>query len=241
MKTQWLFVLLGVLCALVVRAEFESATRGSSYSSTGVSMRVVLPIWINQYAELYGKESLTDESQQWEPIDDWVPTYGEEEVEIDISTESNSCYFISCSDATWDCDGDGHSDFYEYLTQTDQAVFNDLDEDEDGMHDWWEEKLFGDLSQCGTDDFDSDGLLNNEELVWLSTSNIVLYSDPSLYDSDADTLNDYAETVTYGTEPMEADTDSDGLDDDEELLVALPTDPNNPDITVPLIALSITN
>lgn len=307
MNARWLFILLGVLSAATVRAEFESATLEerlsgfsdenqdgvpdslmdyliassvtlpdpydpsqsdldgdgyddfsewvlfldplveesqsgssgvSSHSSTGVCMRVALPVWINQYAELFSKESLTDENLSWQLIDEWIPTYGEQEVEINISTESNSCLFISCSDATWDCDGDGHSDFYEYLTQTDQDVFNDLDEDEDGMHDWWEIKLFGDLSQCGTDDFDSDGLLNNEELVWLSTSNIVLYSDPSLSDSDADTLNDYAETVTYGTEPMEADTDEDGLDDDEELLAALPTDPNNSDITAPVVTFA---
>ena len=306
MKTGWLFILLGVLSAATVRAEFESATlearlsgfsdenqdgvpdslmdyliassvtlpdpydpsqsdldgdgltdmeewilllqplvaeapsgtSGATQSSTGVVMRIVLPPWIRQYAELFGKESLTDENLQWSPVEEWMPTYGEQTVELEISTESNRCFFIKPFDATWDFDGDGRSDMYEYYTQTDQAVFNYVDSEPDGMHDWWELKLFGSLDETAIGDFDDDGLLNGEELVWLSTSNIVLYSDPSLYDSDADALNDYEETVTYGTEPMNADTDEDGLDDGEELLGAVPTDPNNSDTTAPVVTFA---
>ena len=220
-------------------AEPQSGSSGAgAQTPTGMVMRVALPPWIRQYAELYGKESLTDENLQWMPIEEWMPTYGEQTVEIVISTESNRCFFIMPFDATWDFDGDGRSDFREYLDDTDQAVFNYVDSDGDGMHDWWEVRLFGDLSETATGDFDGDGLLNAEEMVWLSTSNIVLVSDPSLSDSDADMLNDYAETVTYGTEPMAADTDEDGLDDGEELLGSIPTDPHNPDITLPVITFA---
>jgi len=301
---RWLFVLLGMLCAAAVRAEFQSATiserfsamadansdgvpdslmdyliasgatlpdpydpsqsdldgdgyddlsewillldplvteaqpgssGASSQSSTGVVMQIVLPPWIRQYAELFGKESLTDESLQWSPIEEWMPTYGEQTIELEISTASNRCFFITPFDATWDFDGDGHSDMYEYYEETDQSVFNYVDSEPDGLHDWWELKLFGSLNETATGDFDRDGLLNGEELVWLSTSNIVLISDPALYDSDADTLNDYEETLTYQTDPMEADTDGDGLDDAVELDDR--TDPNNPDITAPVITL----
>ena len=310
MKARWLFVLLGMLCASGVRAEFESATiadrfssmedanedgvpdnlaayltasgtvlpdsydpsqsdldgdgrddlsewillldplvaepqsgssGASSQSSTGMVLRVVLPPWIRQYAELFGKESLTDENQQWRPIEEWMPTFGEQTVEIEISTQSNRCFFITPSDATWDFDGDGRSDMYEYYTETDQSIFNNVDSEPDGMHDWWELKLFGSLDETATGDFDGDGLLNGEELVWDGTTNIVLVSDPSLYDSDNDALNDYAETVTYGTDPMEADTDADGLGDGEELLESPATDPHNPDTTAPVLSLTVLN
>lgn len=214
-------------------AETNSGSSGvGSYSSTGVVMRVKLPPWIRQYAELYGKESLVDENSQWRPIEEWMPTFGEQTVELELSTESNRCFFVKPFDATWDFDGDGRSDFHEYLTQTDQAVFDYVDSEPDGLHDWWEIKLFGDLSQSGTDDFDGDTLLNNEELVWLSTSNIVMLSDPSLYDSDNDALSD-AEELLYATDPMESDTDHDGLKDGAELSGR--TDPLNPDTVAPIV------
>ncbi len=50
-------------------AEPPSGTSGaSSQSSTGIVLRVVLPPWIQQYVELFGKESLTDENLQWSRI-----------------------------------------------------------------------------------------------------------------------------------------------------------------------------
>ena len=306
MKTGWLFVLLGILCASAVRAEFQSATISDRFSamadansdgvpdslmdyliasgatlpdpydpsqsdldgdgyddlsewilllqplvaepqsgssgaspqtSTGIVFRIVLPPWIQQYAELFGKESLIDENLQWEPLEEWIPTYGEQTVDLVISTESNRCFFIKPSDATWDFDGDGHSDMYEYYAQTDQTLFNYVDSEPDGMHDWWELKLFGSLDENPFGDFDGDGLLNGEELVWLSTSNIVMFSDPSLYDSDGDTLND-AEEIPYQTDPMAADTDTDGFKADAEIFGAPPTDPLNPDITSPVITFT---
>lgn len=219
-------------------AEPESGTAGAiSQTATGVVLRIVLPPWIRQYAELFGRESLTDENLPWRAIEEWMPTYGEQTVEVELSTESNRCFFIKPFDATWDFDGDGRSDMYEYCTQTDQSVFNYVDSDSDGLHDWWELKLFGSLNETAAGDYDGDGLLNGAELVWLSTSNIVLYSDPSLCDSDADTLNDYAETVIYQTDPMNRDTDTDGLDDSAELNGR--TDPLNPDTVAPVITLTI--
>lgn len=216
-------------------AETNSDSGGvSGQTSTGVTMRVVLPPWIKQYAELYGRENLVDGNYPWRPIEEWMPTYGAQTVEIVVSTGNNNCFFIKPFDATWDLDGDGRSDFREYLDNTDQAVFNVVDSESDGLHDWWEIRLFGDLDETATSDFDGDGLLNGEELVWVSASNIVMYSDPSLYDSDADLLND-AEEGVYQTDPMKADTDGDQLKDGDELNDR--TDPNNPDTIPPVVTL----
>ncbi|BDX08461.1 FG-GAP-like repeat-containing protein [Planctobacterium marinum] len=46
-------------------------------------------------------------------------------------------------------------------------------------------------------------------------------------DSDSDGLSDYDEVITHGTNPLVADSDNDGLTDSEELLRG--TDPNTPD------------
>jgi len=63
-----------------------------------------------------------------------------------------------------------------------------------------------------TDDSDGDGLTNQEEID-LGTN---------LYDADYDhdNLNDYQEIKVYYTDPFKADTDSDGMRDDREILVS---------------------
>jgi hypothetical protein len=48
-------------------------------------------------------------------------------------------------------------------------------------------------------------------------------------DSDKDTLTDSQETVNYGTDPFSADTDSDGLNDNEELSSLWDSDPCDAD------------
>jgi len=52
--------------------------------------------------------------------------------------------------------------------------------------------------------------------------------DAAIYDSDADLLVDLAETMTYGTDPLNADSDMDGLTDGAEVAVYA-TDPLDAD------------
>ncbi len=58
-------------------------------------------------------------------------------------------------------------------------------------------------------DADSDGLYYFHELD--------LGTDPENSDTDSDTLSDYDEVFTYGTDPTDADPDGDGATDAEEL------------------------
>jgi hypothetical protein len=53
-------------------------------------------------------------------------------------------------------------------------------------------------------------------------------TDPNNPDTDSDGLSDYEEVIMYGTDPLLEDTDGDGLTDREEV-ITYRTDPHNPD------------
>ena len=124
-----------------------------------------------------------------------------------------------------DADEDGVPDVYEEYYGTDPE---NPDSDDDGLTDAEE------ITQLGTDplaadsdgnevndadeDFDDDGLTNQQELV--------LGLDPYSADTDGDGLSDGEEINIYGTDPLKFDTDGDGIGDSEELKIGL--DPKNP-------------
>jgi hypothetical protein len=83
------------------------------------------------------------------------------------------------------------------------------DSDGDDLPDAWESSNFGNLSQTGTGDPDSDGLPNVGEYS--------AGTNPNLADTDGDTLNDGAEVNTHGSNPKVQDTDGDTLRDDAEV------------------------
>ncbi|MDE6658066.1 MAG: thrombospondin type 3 repeat-containing protein [Oscillospiraceae bacterium] len=124
-----------------------------------------------------------------------------------------------------DTDGDGLNDMLEIMYET---AIDNPDTDGDGLTDYEEVFL------CRTDptvydsvtkgvpdsdaDADGDGLTNAEE--------IVAGTYPYIEDSDDDGLTDYEEVYIYKTDPLEYDTDGDGLPDGVETRVEL--DPLNP-------------
>jgi hypothetical protein len=67
------------------------------------------------------------------------------------------------------------------------------DSDGDGLDDNWEIAFFGDLSQNGAGDYDSDGLSNLDEAT--------LGTTPTLPDSDSDGVSDGDEVNLYGIDP----------------------------------------
>ncbi|NNC88063.1 MAG: hypothetical protein HKN82_06325, partial [Akkermansiaceae bacterium] len=94
------------------------------------------------------------------------------------------------------------------------------DSDSDGLLDNWELLHFGDLDEVGTGDPDMDGLDNAGE----QTAN----SDPNLNDTDGDGLLDGAEVNTHGSSPLLTDTDGDTLSDFDEVNTHL-TNPGSSD------------
>lgn len=84
------------------------------------------------------------------------------------------------------------------------------DSDDDGLEDDWELLYFPSLGTAsGTDDGDSDGLDNLAEQA--------AGTDPTVVDTDGDTLSDGDEVLVHLTDPLAADSDGDGLTDAEEL------------------------
>ena len=133
-----------------------------------------------------------------------------------------------------DTDGDLLVDALEYLYMTD---INEKDTDGDGLSDYLEVMIlnynpnskwtFNDGRNDGYRDYDGDGLRNNKE--------IEIGTDLTLYDTDGDNIDDYDEVNgikskdgknTYQTDPINIDTDEDGLNDDVEIKLGL--DPTNP-------------
>ena len=86
-----------------------------------------------------------------------------------------------------------------------------VDNDNDGMSDFWE-RIYGlndsDPSDASTD-LDDDGLTNLREYQ--------LNTLPNDVDTDDDTLTDGDEVNTHNTDPTKADSDTDGLTDAEEI------------------------
>ena len=137
------------------------------------------------------------------------------------------------TDYETDTDGDLLVDAMEYLYMTD---INNKDTDGDGLSDYLEVMIlnynpnskwtFNDGRNDGYRDYDGDGLRNKKE--------VEVGTDPTVYDSDSDNLDDYEEIngikskdgiKTYQTNPLLKDTDGDGLNDDIEIKLGL--DPTN--------------
>jgi hypothetical protein len=103
---------------------------------------------------------------------------------------------------------------------TDRAFVLNLsaipDSDSDGMIDAWEITYFGNLSQTGSADGDTDGLTDLQEHT--------KGTNPILTDTDGDTLSDGAEDSGSGnlfdsapTNPLAADSDNDKVSDYDEV------------------------
>jgi hypothetical protein len=132
------------------------------------------------------------------------------------------CVGSSVDDADLDPDLDGISNINEYLSGTNPC--ND-DSDGDGMSDGWELAYFE--GGCLVDPLtpDADGDLDGDSL-----SNFEEYgyqTNPCDSDSDSDGLNDSEEIWSYGTDPNNNDTDYGGVPDGLEIN-SFSTDPNDP-------------
>ena len=122
--------------------------------------------------------------------------------------------------ADLDTDEDGLTDVYENMLGTD---VNKADTDGDGLTDYQEVYVTGTdplVSDSVTKDVsDSDADLDNDGLS--NAEEIKLGTEPKGSDSDNDGLNDGEEVNTYKTDPLKFDTDGDTISDGDEVKLGL--------------------
>ncbi len=120
-----------------------------------------------------------------------------------------------------DSDGDGLSD-YEEMSMGMEITWQEIpftvysnprqkDTDNDGLSDYEEVVTGADLRQTKPDvnDSDSDGLLDSEYLIF--------GTDPTIDDTDGDTLLDGQEVLFWHSKPLKNDSDADRLMDADEI------------------------
>lgn len=137
-------------------------------------------------AAILGSESEYDED---ELLEDEESLLGDEDVDGDGLTATMEQLFET-DPLLADTDGDGLTDYEEIsLTETDPLVYDSV---QTGVPDL-------------ESDLDGDGLSNKEELL--------LGTQVGRADTEFDGLTDYEEINEYGTNPLMADTDGDGVVD----------------------------
>lgn len=124
-----------------------------------------------------------------------------------------------------DTDEDGIPDAYEEMIGTDPAI---KDTDNDGVDDYVEVFILGsdplvyDSIEPGISDSDAD--IDGDGIG--NAEEISVGLDPINRDTDYDGLEDDEEIDKYVTDPLDSDTDDDGLKDGDEIKIGL--DPRNP-------------
>lgn len=109
--------------------------------------------------------------------------------------------------------------------------YRQVDTDDDGLADWWEQLNFGTLAHGPDYDPDGDGIpalgeframlntfSNDQDQDGLNDGEEVRVhgTDPTRFDTDCDRLPDGLE-ITLGSDPLRADTDGDGISDGDEV------------------------
>jgi hypothetical protein len=155
----------------------------------------------------------------WAPI---IESGNDEDISYEVDGTADKGFFrLWFSDEpTTDPDGDDFD--YDGLTNWDEVntyQTNPLewDTDGDGLSDDWEIANYLDPNDDGSID-PANGANGDPDSDGLTNESEYWYgANPHLTDTDSDGLNDYDEVFVHSTSPANADSDSDGLNDYTEI------------------------
>ncbi|MBM4164442.1 MAG: hypothetical protein FJ222_08380, partial [Lentisphaerae bacterium] len=113
------------------------------------------------------------------------------------------------------------------LNESQPDPYDDLNED--GIPDWWQRIYWPDFDPFvpgesdAASDPDNDGVVNTYEYLLdlnplSDDTDLGTPGTPGRNDLDGDGLADFDEVVYYGTDPLNPDTDDDGISDGQEIL-----------------------
>ncbi len=131
------------------------------------------------------------------------------------------------SDEFVDTDEDYLADAWELKYAANLTILdNDADDDSDTILNSIEYAYYTDPT---SDDTDTDGLTDAQEINGITYQSQLIYTDPIAYDTDEDGISDGDEINQHGTNPLLQDTDDDGLSDSWEIQYSLDPLAYNPD------------
>ncbi len=181
---------------------------------------------LNDYQEYIFHVDPTEPDSDFDGLNDSFELTGWN-VSVIYPNGSRKNYHVIPDPLDADEDEDKLNDFWEWYYGSDPWS---KDTDQDGLLDYEEDYLGTKLYDADTD---KDRLTDYQEVKGFNISGIGLVCpDPLEYDTDQDGLDDYNECLVYETNPEEWDTDNDGLSDYEEVygsVAGYKTDPKSPD------------
>jgi len=160
----------------------------------------------------YNNDTDTDFLLDGEELFTYLTDPLDKDTDNDVLLDGEEVYLYFTDPLERDTDIDGILDGNEILVFGTNAT--NPDTDYDLIPDGWEiQKGMNPLVNDSYLDFDADGLTNLEEYEY--------NTNPFSNDTDSDGLLDGEEIFEYGTSPFYNDSDVDGLEDGEEVLVYL--------------------
>jgi hypothetical protein len=201
----------------------------------------VISVGSDKFLRWYGHAGRTYFIQVSDPDDHlrrwtWAPvieTGNNTDISHEVGGTADKGFFLLWFSDQPTADPDGDDFDYDGLTNWEEVSINQTnplnwDSDDDGLPDRWEidhgldPNDDGGIDPANGADGDPDGDgLSNQFEYWHE-------ADPNLADTDGDGLNDFDEVIIYNISPTSNDTDGDGLNDYAEVFT-YGTEPRYPD------------
>ena len=208
-----------ISCAIVNNKAFENGE--GIYAQSGASPIITNCILWNQFNDIY---DVQESNVSYSNIKNGNFSGSNNNISSDpmfVNPENGNYHLRSDSPcintgnlSSSDLDLDIDSETRPYNTISDIGPDEFIDADNDNMADQWELKFAANIAIL-----DNDG--NNDADTLNNFAEFTANSNPLSEDTDSDGLDDDLEVLTYKTDPLVSDTDGDSISDGEEILTYL--------------------